>query len=182
MNDILKKKYLHYYEFFTGYKDKFLRQDIKEFLVKSKLNSSLFKFDYKDIEQELACKLFEEVKRVHVNQVQLDNPELHYKVVVKNHLKYVLSKKVKERKRNKLYMSKMETKKDCFYCKLDSSAYSGIRELFKQNLTIRENVVIHLRLSGYSDSEIADCLRITEDYVGKLFRTAEQKLRKVLGL
>lgn len=160
MNELLKKEYLHYYEFFKGYRDKFLRQDIKEFLVSHKLNSSLFKHDYKDIEQELACKLIEEVKRVHVNQIQLDNPELHYKVVIKNHLKYVLEKKVKERKRNKSYMSAMETKKDCFICKLDNSAYADIRGLFKKNLTIRENVVIHLRLSGYSDSDIADVLRI----------------------
>ena len=181
MNE-LKKKYLQYYEFFTDYRDKFLRKDVKEFLIKSKLNSSMFKFDYTDIEQELACKLFEEVKRIYVNQVHLDNPETYYKVTVKNHLKYILQKKVKERKRDKLYMSEMETRKDCMYCKLDSSAYADIRELFKKNLSIRENVVIHLRLSGYSNSKIADCLKITEDYASKLFRTAEQKLRKVLEL
>ena len=64
----------------------------------------------------------------------------------------------------------------------DEMPYGEFRELLKKNLTLRHNLIIHAILSKYEIEEIATTLKISPDYVRKLFKEAKEILIDVLNL
>lgn len=63
---------------------------------------------------------------------------------------------------------------------LDELPYSEVKEILFNNLTIRQNSILHLVHSKYSFEEIAKDYKITVDSVKRIYRETERILIKVL--
>lgn len=186
----LNGQYYRCLEHFNKYEAQFLKQDIRLWQIYHNFYFNFTAEDFEDIQQELNLILIRKLQNKDKKYKGIYNYKNYAITIYKNNLFKLLNKLQTERRKKSKYEATakeefIEQKYDMvilddIVISLEGLEYRKVKDLFKGTLTIKENKIVHLVHSNYKFSKIAKEEKISEDYVRKIYKRAEHKIRNAL--
>lgn len=175
---------------YTCYLDEYLRckleLDIRLYQTTHSVSVNLTAEDLEDLKSELTLKWISGMNRYTSDEIK--SPRNLTLTICKNFLADHLDRFV-EQKRNEhkfknewehKIMAEKSRKQHTLLLYIDDMPGCEIREVFNKHLNIKQNIVVWLVYCGHKQDEIASALQLSVDYVQRLYKQAEEILRKVL--
>jgi DNA-directed RNA polymerase specialized sigma24 family protein len=178
-DSILEFEYIAFNKLFEDYCNKHLQRDVTVFINKHSLQ--FITYDLEDIKSHIKVKLLQTVQSKHNS---ITNKSAYMYQLVQNCMKNYIMKEVDTYNKIKSYNAEFKDKimsqnnghTETILTYLDELSGLEIKELLQKHLNIRQTTILWLKYLNYSDKSIGKLLKISSDYVRKIYRQTEHIL------